>query len=147
MMSLTRRHLRDLGAKITNRGVRILGKDEVTPEDIRASIVAAVHKAGWRVAPLVACVDSKRQVYATELLPVVGDCWIQLVFTDEGTWRVGSYQVADTGTYVMEVAGKDGKVYPQALEDLHSPTKAQIDKMLTEAGLTDGQQLLKEIMP
>jgi len=145
MMSLTRQHLKRLGARLTNRGVRILEPDEFTPEDIRLSILVKVLKAGWTTTPRIVCVDSDKEIYATEPLPVVGDCCVQLVFYDEDDWRIGSYQVSGTNTYIVEVTGKDGKLYPQALKDLRNPTREQINRMLTDAGLTDGQLLLQEL--
>lgn len=143
-MSLDLSVLRRLGAKLSKRGPVVLGSNEPTPEDTRMSILVQIQRIGWAGEhPGVVRIDGQRRAFATGPLEVVGGCFVQFAFDGANDWRVMAYLTA--GTYIVEVTGKDGKTYPAELRKLRNPTRRQLDAMLTSAGLTDGQLLIKEI--
>ena len=143
-MSLDLRVLRRLGAKLSKRGPVVIGRNEPTPEDTRMSVVTQIQRIGWAGEhPGVVRIDGQSCAFATGPLEVVGGCFVQFAFDGASNWRVMAYLVADT--YIVEVTGKDGKTYPAELRRLRNPTRKQLDAMLTSAGLTDGQLLLREI--
>jgi hypothetical protein len=93
-----------------------------------------VKSAGWDEQPQI-FTSSEFHGYITSPLPLSRGCSVKLVFYPNGQWQVGYIQLADEGGYLLQATGKDGKDYPAAAMGLASPTRKQLDQLLSEAGI------------
>lgn len=127
------------GGVVALVGGKAMGKTirEIRPELIHSAIHRQIDRAGWKGAkPEIYGAQDEKGAYVTGPLPVVGGCFVTLIFHDD---MASHYGVRDYTTpkhdIIVHVVGLDGKTYPGMLTSLGNPTKAQINTLLTNAGL------------